>query len=328
MISILGAGSWGLALSLVLLEKGNEVTVWCHDEKEKEEILLHRENKRCLPNIKLPIELNFTTSMEKAIENAEIIIFAVPSTAVRSVAKQVKNFINKEAIVVNVSKGIEKETNYLLTEVINEELPNTLVVLSGPSHAEEVARQMPTAVVSTSYCINAAKKIQELFMNNYFRVYTCTDLIGVEIGGALKNIIALAIGVIDGAGYGDNTKAAVMTRGMTEICRLGTAMGGKAETFAGLTGMGDLIVTCTSKHSRNRTCGALIGQGYSIQDAIKKVNMVVEGITTTYGAYTLMQKYNVEMPILEAIHNGLENDNFSPSVIEQLMIREKKMENI
>ncbi|ONI38621.1 glycerol-3-phosphate dehydrogenase [Candidatus Epulonipiscium fishelsonii] len=328
MISILGAGSWGLALSLILLEKGNEVTVWCHDEKEKEEILLYRENKRCLPNIKLPLELKFTTSMEQAIKGAEIVIFAVPSMAIRAVAKQVKNFISKEAIIINVSKGIEKETNYLLSEVINEELPNRLAVLSGPSHAEEVARQIPTTVVATSLSIQVAKEIQELFMTNYFRVYTSTDLIGVEIGGALKNVIALAIGVIDGVGYGDNTKAAVMTRGMAEICRLGIAMGGKAETFAGLTGMGDLIVTCTSKHSRNRRCGELIGQGYSIKDAIKKVNMVVEGITTAYGAYALMKKYNVEMPILEAIYDGLENDNFSSDVIEKLMNREKKMENV
>jgi glycerol-3-phosphate dehydrogenase (NAD(P)+) len=327
-IAVIGAGSWGLALALLLNEKKNQVTVWCYEDKEKEEILKHRENKRCLPGIKLPLDLQFTTCMQEAVENKDVVVLAVPSGAVRSTTEKLKNFVCHESIIVNVAKGIEEDSLLRLSEVIASIVPNPVVVLSGPSHAEEVARHIPTTVTVTSANMQKAEEVQELFMNKYFRVYTNPDVIGVELGGALKNVIALAAGIIEGVGYGDNTKAALITRGIAEMARLGVAMGGDVNTFAGLTGIGDLIVTCTSGHSRNRRAGELIGQGYSLDEAIQKVNMVVEGVPTTKAGYQLMQTYKVEMPILSAIYKCMFEGSTVQEAIEALMMRDKKMEQL
>ncbi|MEG0387534.1 MAG: NAD(P)H-dependent glycerol-3-phosphate dehydrogenase, partial [Niameybacter sp.] len=242
-IGVLGAGSWGLALGLLLNEKGHDVTVWCYDKKEKDELLTYRENKRCLPGIKIPLEIHFTTEYEECVEEKDVVVMAVPSKAIRATAEAIEPYLSSETIVVNVSKGIEFETLFTLSQVIESVIPNKVVVLSGPSHAEEVARHMPTAVVASSECMVNAEHIQDLFMTSYFRVYTNPDIMGVELGGALKNVIALAAGIAEGLGYGDNSKAALITRGITEIARLGVAMGGNPNTFGGLTGIGDLIVT-------------------------------------------------------------------------------------
>lgn len=325
-IAVLGAGSWGLALALILNEKGNNVTMWCYDEKEKDEMLKYRQNKRCLPGVKLPIEMQFTTCMEEAVKDKDMVVMAVPSKAVRQTIQKAKPYLSEHTLIINVSKGIEDHTNLRLSEVIESVVTNPVVVLSGPSHAEEVARHVPTTVVVSSRSMADAKAIQDLFMTDYFRVYTNPDLIGVELGGALKNVIALAAGVVEGLGYGDNTKAALMTRGIAEIARLGVAMGGTPETFGGLTGVGDLIVTCTSGHSRNRRCGELIGQGFSLNEAIDKVNMVVEGVPTTKAAYGLMLQEGVEMPILTTIYQVLFEDIAVQEAVKQLMLRDKKME--
>lgn len=326
-VAIIGAGSWGLALGLLLNEKDNEVTVWCYEEKEKEAILSSRENKRCLPGIKIPLEIMFTTSMEEALRGKDIVVIAVPSKVIRQTVKAMAPYLEKDAVIVNVSKGIEDQTYLTLSEVIASEVANKVVVLSGPSHAEEVARHLPTTVVVSSQDMEAAEMIQDVFMTQYFRVYTNPDVLGVEIGGALKNVIALAAGVVEGMGFGDNTKAALITRGIAEISRLGVAMGADSNTFSGLTGIGDLIVTCTSGHSRNRRAGELIGQGYTLEEAIKKVNMVVEGVPTTKGAYELMKKYDVDMPILDAIHQGLFEEKPITEAVKNLMNRDKKMED-
>ncbi len=326
-IAVIGAGGWGLALGLLLSEKKNQVTFWCYNEKEKQDILQHRENKRCLPGVKIPLEIAFTNDMAEALEKADIAIIAVPSKAVRTTARLMSQHIAPETIIVNVSKGIEEETLLCLADVINEEMSNPVVVLSGPSHAEEVARHIPTTVVVSSVNMDKAREVQELFMNQYFRIYTNDDLIGVELGGALKNVIALAAGIVEGMGYGDNTKAALITRGIAEMARLGTKMGGKAETFAGLTGIGDLVVTCTSGHSRNRRAGELVGQGFTIEEAMKQVNMVVEGVPTTKAGYALMQKYEVEMPILSAIYEALFEGQPVKETINSLMMRHRKDEH-
>ena len=326
-ITIVGAGSWGLAIGLLLNGEGHNVTFWCYSEQEKEEILQHRENKRCLPGIKIPLEINFTTCMKEALAESNIVVLAVPSKGVRTTTVNMKPYLRKDVIVVNVAKGVEEGSLLRLSEVIEEVIPNPVVVLSGPSHAEEVARHIPTAVTVSSKNLEYAYKIQDLMMTKYFRVYTNADIIGIEIGGALKNVIALATGIIDGMGFGDNTKAALMTRGIAEMTRLGTSMGGDATTFAGLTGIGDLIVTCTSGHSRNRRAGELIGQGYTMEEAIKKVNMVVEGVPTTKACYDLMKKYEVEMPILEAIYSVIFANKPVKETIYNLMMRDKKHEN-
>lgn len=325
-IAVMGAGGWGLALGLLLNGEGHKVTFWCYNEKEKDDILQYRENKRCLPGIKIPVEVSFTSDLQQALDGVDVAIIAVPSKAVRSTAEAMAPFIPKEAIVVNVSKGIEEESLMRLSEVIEDVLPNNVVVLSGPSHAEEVARHIPTTVVVSSNHMESAGKIQDLFMTKYFRVYTNEDLVGIELGGALKNVIALAAGIVEGIGYGDNTMAALITRGITEIARLGIAMGGKPSTFAGLTGIGDLIVTCTSGHSRNRRAGELLGQGYTIEEAMAKVNMVVEGVPTTKAGYALMKKYEVEMPILSAIYAALFEKASVAETIDALMMRDKKDE--
>nr|WP_307989469.1 NAD(P)H-dependent glycerol-3-phosphate dehydrogenase [uncultured Niameybacter sp.] len=326
-MGVLGAGSWGLALSLLLNEKGHDVTVWCYDKKEKDDLLRYRENKRCLPGIKIPLEIHFTTEYEECVADKDVVVMAVPSKAIRTTCEGISTFLNPDTIIVNVSKGIEFETLYTLSQVIESIIPNKVVVLSGPSHAEEVARHMPTTVVASSECMTSAEYIQDLFMTEYFRVYTNPDIIGVELGGALKNVIALAAGIVEGLGYGDNSKAALITRGIAEISRLGVAMGGQPSTFGGLTGIGDLIVTCMSGHSRNRRCGELIGQGYTLDEAIQKVNMVVEGVPTAKGAYALMKQHNIEMPIITAVYEGLFENHPVQEAVKKLMCRDKKMES-
>lgn len=326
-IAVIGAGGWGLALGLLLHENGHEVMFWCYEEKEKDHILKYRENKRCLPGIKIPVEIQFTCQMEEVLEDADIAILAVPSKATRLTARKMKDFLESQTIVVNVSKGIEESSLLCLADVIEEEIHKPVVILSGPSHAEEVARHIPTTVTVSSKDMNEALIIQELFMSPYFRVYTNDDLIGVELGGALKNVIALAAGIVDGMGYGDNTKAALMTRGMTEIIRLGVAMGGQEMTFSGLAGIGDLIVTCMSSHSRNRRAGELIGQGLSVDEAMERVNMVVEGVPTVRAAHALKEKYDVEMPIIEATYSVLFEGQPVKETIDRLMMRDKKDEH-
>lgn len=327
-ICVVGSGSWGLALALLLQDKGHEVTVWCYLEEEKEMIETDRENKRCLPGIPIPENIQLTTSIERAVKNQEVIVMAIPSEFMRSNIQNIAPYVNDNQIIVNVSKGLEDTTLNRLSEVIQSELPqNKVVVLSGPSHAEEVARKIPTTVAVSSNSKIAAKEIQNIFMTEYFRVYTNPDLIGVEIGGALKNVIALAAGIVEGMGYGDNTKAALITRGLAEITRLGVAMGANQQTFSGLSCIGDLIVTCTSGHSRNRRAGELIGKGYTLDEAIKKVNMVVEGVYTAKVAYFLKEKYNVEMPIISEVHNALFSNVSPKEALYNLMVRDKKDEH-
>ncbi|HHX60727.1 MAG TPA: NAD(P)H-dependent glycerol-3-phosphate dehydrogenase [Epulopiscium sp.] len=327
-ICVMGAGSWGLALALLLDDNHHEVTVWCYSKEEKEAIELEGENKRCLPGVQIPKRMKFTTSDEDAIKDKDIVVIAIPSEFMRENIQQMAPFIKEHQIIVNVSKGLEYSTLSRLSEVIQSELPNNpIVVLSGPSHAEEVSRRLPTTVTVSSQSKQAAHEIQTVFMTDYFRVYTNPDLMGVELGAALKNVIAFAAGALEGMGYGDNTKAALMTRGLTEITRLGVAMGANQQTFSGLSGIGDLIVTCTSPHSRNRYAGELIGKGYSLEEALEKVNMVVEGVHTAKGAYLLKEKYNVQMPIITAVYKTLFEGLTVKDALHSLMVRDKKDEH-
>ncbi len=278
-IGILGAGSWGIALSVLLHGNGHEITVWSIIREEVEMLQEKREHVSKLPGVKLPDDMKFTNDLEEAMAEKDVLVLAVPSPFTRSTARSMKPYLTKSQLIVNVAKGIEETTLMTLSEQIEEELPEAEVaVLSGPSHAEEVGRGIPTTVVVGAKKKETAEYLQNIFMNQVFRVYTSPDIMGIELGGSLKNVIALAAGIADGLGYGDNTKAALITRGIAEMTRLGVKMGGKMETFAGLTGMGDLIVTCASMHSRNRRAGILIGQGKTMQEAMDEVQMVVEGV--------------------------------------------------
>ena len=326
-ICILGAGSWGTALAITLSQKGQGVFLWGRDREQISEMIKTKENKKYLPGIILSDHIKVTNDIGQAVKDADIIVSSVSSQSFRSVLKEIKKDISSKAIVVNTAKGIENGSLLRLSQVAEEELPNnTYVVLSGPSHAEEVSKGMPTTLVASSKPRVAAETIQDLFMHSNMRVYTNPDTIGVELGGALKNIIALGAGISDGLGFGDNSKAALMTRGMTEISRLGVKLGAKANTFAGLTGVGDLIVTCTSMHSRNRRCGILIGKGMPSDKAIGEIGMVVEGIYTTEAAYDLSKKYQVEMPITEQIYKILHNEASAKEAVFNLMNRQKKHE--
>ena len=319
-ITILGSGGWGIALSLLLTNNGNDVTVWSAFEDEIETLKANRET-RLLPGVKIDEKINLTNSLDSVAES-DVVIFAVPSFAIRQTAQRVKKLIKDNTIIVNVSKGIEDATLLTLADVIKSEIPdNKIVVLSGPSHAEEVARGMATSLVAASYDKKAAMFIQDLFMNSFLRVYINDDIIGVELGGALKNIIALATGICDGLGLGDNVRAALMTRGLTEMARLGVAMGAHYSTFAGLTGLGDLIVTCTSKHSRNRRFGALVGSGVSPDVALKEVGMTVEGYHATKTAVLLAKKFGVEMPITEECYSILYEGTSVSTSLNRLMVR-------
>ncbi|HJF93866.1 MAG TPA: NAD(P)-dependent glycerol-3-phosphate dehydrogenase, partial [Lachnoclostridium phocaeense] len=287
-VGIMGAGSWGTALSLLLHKNGHEVIVWSINEEEVEMLSREREHKSKLPGVKIPKDMEFTTDMEKTVTDKDFVVLAVPSTFTRSTARNMCPYVKEGQILVNVAKGIEESTLMTLSEQIEEEIPQANVaVLSGPSHAEEVGRQIPTSVVVGAKTKDTAEYLQEMFMNEVFRVYTSPDILGIELGGSLKNVIALAAGMADGLGYGDNTKAALITRGIHEIARLGVKMGGALESFMGLTGIGDLIVTCASVHSRNRKAGYLMGQGKTMQEAMDEVKMVVEGVYSTKAAVAL-----------------------------------------
>ena len=328
-VGILGAGAWGIALGLVLNKNGNEVTLWTCVEKEARMLTEYREHKTSLPGIILPDSMKVTMDLHEAVTGMDLVVLAVASRYTRETAAKLKGIAGKDQKFLNVSKGIEETTLMTLSEIIHEELPEVNVsVLSGPSHAEEVGRGLPTTVVVGSDTKETAAYIQELFMNEVFRVYTSPDIMGMEIGGALKNVIALAAGVADGAGYGDNTKAALITRGIAEISRLGTKMGGNIHTFNGLSGIGDLIVTCASMHSRNRRAGILIGQGKSMEEAMKEVNAVVEGVYSAKAAYGLAKKYNVSMPIVQQVNEVLFEGKDVKQALTDLMLREKRDEII
>ncbi|OUN80799.1 glycerol-3-phosphate dehydrogenase [Flavonifractor sp. An52] len=325
-IAVLGSGGWGTALALVLLENGHDVTLWSYTEEESAVLRQTGENPM-LKGVALPKELKLTSDLA-CVKGCGAVVLATPSFAVRTTAKAAAPLLEPGAVLVSVSKGIEKDTSLTLTDAIEQEVGDAhpIVALSGPSHAEEVGRHIPTVVVSASKDRSAAEQVQDLFMNERFRVYASDDVVGVELGAALKNVIALCAGISDGMGYGDNTKAALMTRGLTEIARLGVAMGGRRETFAGLSGVGDLIVTCTSMHSRNRRCGILIGKGTPTQQAVKEIGAVVEGYYAAANARTLARKVGVEMPITEAAYQVLYEGKDPRQVIVDLMTRERKHE--
>ena len=327
-VGILGAGSWGTALSLMLYKNGHNVTVWSIDKREVEMLQNEREHKSKLPGVKLPEDMVFTNDLEEGMKEKDFLVLAVPSIFTRSTARSMKPYIKQGQIVVNVAKGIEEDTLMTLSEQIEEELPEAdVAVLSGPSHAEEVGRGLPTTCVVGAKSKVTAEFLQEAFMNDFFRVYISPDILGIEIGGALKNVIALAAGIADGLGYGDNTKAALITRGIAEITRLGVKMGGKAESFSGLTGIGDLIVTCASMHSRNRRAGILIGQGKTMQEAMDEVQMVVEGVYSAKAGLALAKKYNESMPIIEQINLVLFEDKSPAEAVYELMHRDGRREN-
>lgn len=327
-ICIIGAGSWGIALATVLEKNGHDVIVWSIVESEIEMLKITHEHKDKLPGVILSNKISFTSDIKEACDGVDLFVMAVPSPYTRSTAHLFAPYIAEGTVIVNVAKGIEENTLDTLTDILNEEIPQAKAcVLSGPSHAEEVSRGIPTVVVVGAESKETAELVQNYFMNEFFRVYTSPDILGIELGGALKNVVALAAGMADGLGYGDNTKAALITRGISEITRLGTAMGGKIETFAGLTGIGDLIVTCASMHSRNRRAGILMGQGKSMQEAMDEVKMVVEGVYSAKAAMALANKYNVEVPIIEEVNNILFNDKKAKESIKSLMTRDRKVES-
>lgn len=326
-ITVIGAGTWGLALANLLYRNGHKITVWSALKDEIETLNKDYKHKN-LPDLQLSKDIIFSSNLEESVKKSKILVFAVPSIYVRKTAKQLKDFYVSGQIIVNVAKGIEENTNMTLIEQIEEEIPkSTVVVLSGPSHAEEVAKNLPTTCVVGAKNFEIANFIQNIFMNSVFRVYTSPDVLGIELGGSLKNVIALAAGIADGLGYGDNTKAALITRGIAEISRLGLKMGGKYESFYGLSGIGDLIVTCASMHSRNRRAGILIGKGYSMEEAMKEVNMVVEGVYSAKSAKSLATKYKVEMPIINEVNAVLFENKDPKTAVDSLMLREKIDEN-
>jgi glycerol-3-phosphate dehydrogenase len=332
-ISVLGAGTWGIALARLLSNKGYDVVVWSAIANEIEYLKKNKKHPK-LKDMDIPTNLDFTANIEKACTDKDIIVFAVPSIFVRSVAKQIKPFISDRQVIVDVAKGIEKDTLLTFSEVIFDELNSNhdlseikVVALSGPTHAEEVALDIPTTIVSACSDYSIAKFVQDTFMTESFRVYSNTDIKGVELGGALKNIIALACGISKGMGYGDNTIAAIITRGISEITKLGLKMGCREKTFSGLSGIGDMVVTCTSRHSRNNKAGMLIGKGMPVDDAVKSVGMVVEGINAIEPAIGLAKKYNVEMPIVFAVNDIINKQISVELVVNQLMTRYSKMED-
>lgn len=325
--TVIGSGSWGTSITLLMAQKGYEVYLWSWQQEETDRLNFDRENKEFLPGIKLPDNIVCSHDMDECTKDSELIVCAVPSPATRNVAKQLSQFVSEGQRIVNISKGLENSTLLRLSQVYEQEIPQAdIAVMSGPSHAEEVSRGLPTTNVVAAKNYETARFVQDLFMTQGFRVYTGDDIVGVELGGALKNVIALCAGISDGLGFGDNTKAALMTRGIAEIARLGVAMGASRETFLGLSGVGDLIVTCTSMHSRNRRCGILIGKGMSCNEAVKEIHMVVEGVNTASAAYELSKKYNVSMPITEAAYDILFNNTSPLEATKNLMTREKKSE--
>jgi glycerol-3-phosphate dehydrogenase (NAD(P)+) len=326
-VGILGAGSWGTALALLLHKNGHDVTVWSIDKAEVAMLQKEREHKSKLPGVRLPEEIQITNDLEEGMKDKDFLVLAVPSVFTRSTARSMKPFLKPGQKIVNVAKGIEETTLMTLSEQIEEELPEAdVAVLSGPSHAEEVGKGLPTTCVVGATTEETAEFLQSAFMSDVFRVYISPDILGIEIGGSLKNVIALAAGIADGLGYGDNTKAALITRGIAEITRLGVKMGGKAESFSGLTGIGDLIVTCASVHSRNRRAGFLMGQGKTMKEAMDEVQMVVEGVYSAKAAIKLAEKYGVSMPIIEQVNQVLFEDKSAAEAVKELMLREGRTE--
>lgn len=325
--AVIGSGTWGVALANLLSTNGHQVTVWSALEQEIEALQATHQMKN-LPGLVLPESIVFTADLESAMEEKDFLVLAVPSIYVRQTAARMRPYCREGQIIVNVAKGIEEATLMTLTDIIKEELPMAeAAVLSGPSHAEEVSRGLPTTCVAGAKSAGTAEYIQNQFMNPVFRVYTSLDMLGIEVGGALKNVIALAAGIADGLGYGDNTKAALITRGVHEIARLGMAMGGKQETFAGLTGIGDLIVTCASMHSRNRRAGILIGQGRTMKEAMDEVQMVVEGVYSAKAGLALAQKYQVPVPIIAEVNDVLFHGKSAKAAVLDLMMRDKTVES-
>lgn len=332
-VTILGAGSWGTALAVTLAKKGIEVNLWSRNPKHVSQLQTIKENLNYLPGVILPQNINFISDLRIAVQNMECIVLAIPTHGIREVLQDLSQFLDSSAILVNTAKGIEPDTLMRLSQVFDDELPGInerFCVLSGPSHAEEVSRDMPTTVVAAATNREVAEKVQDIFMTPKFRVYTNPDVVGVEIGGALKNVIALATGISDGLNFGDNTKAALITRGMTEIARLGVKMGANPLTFAGLTGIGDLVVTCTSMHSRNRRAGIALGQGKNLNDILKDMGMVVEGVRTTKAVLLLAENYEVDLPIASEVYNVLFNSTSPQEAVVNLMtrIRTHEMEEI
>lgn len=326
-ISIIGAGSWAIGLTILLNNNGHNVTIWSKFKDEIDELKKTRENKKCLPGVLIPSDVELTNDTKYAVENSDIIVLAVASPYTRSTAALLAPYVREGQYVVDVGKGIEEGTLMTQCQIVEQEIPNaTVAVLSGPSHAEEVGRCIPTTCVIGAKKKKDAQYLQNIFMSDVFRVYISPDVLGICIGGSLKNVIALAAGIADGLGYGDNTKAALITRGIAEICRLGNAMGADVNTFFGLSGIGDLIVTCASMHSRNRRAGILIGKGYSKDEAMKEVQMVVEGVYSAQAAYELSKKYNVEMPIVTQVYEVLFEDKAPSDAVRELMLRDKKIE--
>ncbi len=331
-IAMIGGGSWGTALAMVLHENGHSIRCWTIDQQSLEDIRTKHENTRYLPGIPIPQEIQYSDDLAWVLsDHPELIVNAVPSQVTRKALEPVKSIFKDEGqIWVSVAKGIENKTYLRISQVIHQVMgipENQIGVLSGPSHAEEVARKIPTAIVSASTDLETARKIQQVFMNRYLRIYANDDIIGVELGGALKNIVALAAGICDGAGYGDNTKAALMTRGLVEMSRLGVVMGARSATFAGLSGMGDLIVTCMSRHSRNRYVGEQIGKGRSLKEVLDEMVMVAEGVRTAESAYELARQKNVEMPITEQIYQVLFQGKSPSQAMLDLMTRASKIED-
>mgnify|MGYP002577527711 FL=1 len=326
-ISIISAGSWGTALALVLYNNGHQVTVCSENEEEIRMLREKREHRTKLPGVPLPEKMEFTTDMERALSDRDMLVMAKASPYVRSTSRRIAPLIREGQLIVNVAKGIEADTLMTMSDIISEEIPSANVaVLSGPSHAEEVGRGLPTTIVTGARERDTALYVQNVFMSPVFRVYTSPDILGIELGGSLKNVIALAAGIADGLGYGDNTKAALITRGIAEITRLGIAMGAQAETFYGLSGIGDLIVTCASVHSRNRKAGYLIGKGYTMQEAMDEVKMIVEGVHSARAGLELSEKYGIETPIIQAVGEVLFDEKSPRLAVDELMQRVKKDE--
>ena len=326
-VSVLGAGSWGTALAVMLHGNHHQVMLWSALSDEVAQLRRDREQKGKLPGVHIPEDIDITDCLEEAVKDREMLVLAVPSVFVRGTARQLSGLVPEGQLIVCVAKGVEEDTLMTMTDIIEQELPMVdAAVLSGPSHAEEAGKGIPTTCVAGAHTRQTAEHIQNLFMSETFRVYTSPDMLGIELGAALKNVVALAAGIADGLGYGDNTKAALITRGMAEISRLGIAMGGKIETFYGLSGIGDLIVTCASVHSRNRRAGVLIGQGCTMQEAMDQVKMVVEGVYSAKAARELAEKYQVEMPIIEQVNRVLFENKAPGEAVRELMLRDKKIE--
>lgn len=326
-ISVIGAGSWGTALAWLLANNGHLVTLWSYREEQALNLQRERENTSKLPGVRLQDDMIITADLQTAVEGQDVLVIAVPSPAIRSTARKAAPYVKEGQLIVNVAKGVEAAALLTMSQIIEREIPQAEVaVLSGPSHAEEVGRGLPTTCVIGAKSKESAEYLQEIFMSSVFRVYTSPDILGIELGAALKNVIALAAGVADGMGYGDNTKAALITRGIAEISRLGIAMGAKTATFFGLSGIGDLIVTCASVHSRNRKAGYLMGKGYTMQEAMDEVKMVVEGVHSAKAALSLSEKYQVEMPIIVEVNKVLFENKKAADAVNELMLRMKKDE--